>query len=137
MNEKTPEVAERSSKRNCLRMGRSSEKLARRPGAEMMGPSGGGCCCLGVEHEQFETRPPPRAVAGAAASSMSSSPSRPRHRLKTRARGNECAASVSTVVYTSALSSVQTYDVRRAGAREKVCCLPTRMVSSVLDHEVP
>ena len=42
MNEKAPEVAERSSKRKCLRMGRSSEKLARRPGAEMMWPSGGG-----------------------------------------------------------------------------------------------
>ena len=35
-----------------------------------------------------------------------------RHRLESRSRGNECAASVSTVVYTSALSSVQTYDVR-------------------------
>jgi len=42
MSEKAPEVAERSSKRNCLRMGRSSEKLARRPGAEMMWPSCGG-----------------------------------------------------------------------------------------------
>ena len=41
MNEKAPEVAERSSKRKCLRMGRSS-KVARRPGAEMMWPSGGG-----------------------------------------------------------------------------------------------
>ncbi len=53
MNEKTPEVAERSSKRKCLRMGRSSKKVARRPGVEVMWPSGGGCCCLGVEHEQF------------------------------------------------------------------------------------
>ena len=43
MNEKAPEVAERSSKRNCLWMGRSSEKLARRLGAEMMWPSDGGC----------------------------------------------------------------------------------------------
>ena len=42
MNEKAPEVAERSSKRKCLRMGRSSKKVARRPGAEMMWPSGGG-----------------------------------------------------------------------------------------------
>jgi hypothetical protein len=42
MNEKTPEVAERSSKRKCLRMGRSSKRVARRPGAEMMWPSGGG-----------------------------------------------------------------------------------------------
>jgi hypothetical protein len=42
MNEKAPEVAERSSKRKCLQMGRSSEKLARRPGSEMMCPSGGG-----------------------------------------------------------------------------------------------
>ena len=60
-----------------------------------------------------------------------------RHRLKSRPRGHECAASVSTVAYTSALSTVQTYGVRRAGAREKVCCLPTRMVSSVLNHEGP
>ena len=43
MNEKAPEVAERSSKRKCLRMGRSSKKVARRSGAEMMWPSGGGC----------------------------------------------------------------------------------------------
>ena len=43
MNEKAPEVAERSSKRNCLWMGRSGKKLARRPGAEMMWPSDGGC----------------------------------------------------------------------------------------------
>ena len=57
--------------------------------------------------------------------------------LKSRPRGHECAASVSTVAYTSALSSVQTYGVRGAGAREKVCCLPTRMVSSVLNHEGP
>ena len=42
MNEKAPEVAERSSQRKCLRMGRSSKKVARRPGAEMMWPSGGG-----------------------------------------------------------------------------------------------
>jgi len=34
MNQKAPEVAERSSKRKCLQMGRSSEKLARRSGAE-------------------------------------------------------------------------------------------------------
>ena len=33
--------------------------------------------------------------------------------------------------------SVHAHDVRRTGAQEKVCCLPTRMVSSVLDHEVP
>jgi hypothetical protein len=31
MNEKAPEVAERSSKRKCLRMVRSSKKVARRP----------------------------------------------------------------------------------------------------------
>jgi hypothetical protein len=43
MNEKAPEVAERSSKRKYLRMGRSSEKVARRPGSEMMWTSGGGC----------------------------------------------------------------------------------------------
>jgi hypothetical protein len=43
MNEKAPEVAERNSKRNCLGMCRSSEKLSRRPGSEMMWPSGGGC----------------------------------------------------------------------------------------------
>ena len=42
MNEKAPEVAERSSKRKYLRMGRSSEKVARRPGSEMMWPSGSG-----------------------------------------------------------------------------------------------
>ena len=42
MNEKAPEVAERSSKRKCLRMGRSSKKVARRPGTEMMCPSCGG-----------------------------------------------------------------------------------------------
>jgi hypothetical protein len=36
-----PEVAERISKRKCLRMGRSSKKVARRPGAEMRWPSGG------------------------------------------------------------------------------------------------
>ena len=42
MNEKAPEVAERNSKRNCLGMCRSSEKLSRRPGSEMMWPSGGG-----------------------------------------------------------------------------------------------
>ena len=39
MNEKAPEVAERSSKRKFLRMGRSSKKVARRPGAERMCPS--------------------------------------------------------------------------------------------------
>ena len=42
MNEKAPEVTERISKRKCLRMGRSSKKVARRTGAEMMWPSGGG-----------------------------------------------------------------------------------------------
>ena len=42
MNEKAPEVAERSSKRKCLRMGRSSKKVARRPGSEKMWTSSGG-----------------------------------------------------------------------------------------------
>ena len=42
MNEKAPEVTERNSRRKCLRMGRSSKKVARRPGAEMMWPSSGG-----------------------------------------------------------------------------------------------
>ena len=55
----------------------------------------------------------------------------PRHRLKPRQRGHECAASVSIVAYTSALSSVRTYDVRGAGAREKVCCLPQDGVQRV------
>ena len=41
-----------------------------------------------------------------------------RHRLKSRPRGHKCAASVSTEAYTSALSSVQTYDVRRVHGRK-------------------
>ena len=61
----------------------------------------------------------------------------PRHRLKSRPRGHECAALRGAVVDSPALSSGQAQNVRREGAREKVCCLPTRMVSSVLDHEVP
>ncbi len=33
--------------------------------------------------------------------------------------------------------SVHAHDVRRTGVREKVCCLPTRMMSIVLDRKVP
>jgi len=47
------------------------------------------------------------------------------------------AALGRAVVDAPSLRSVQVHGVRRAGTREKVCCLPTRMVSTVLDCEVP
>jgi len=49
------------------------------------------------------------------------------HRLMSRACGNECAASVSTVAYTSALSSVQTYNVR---AHNHERCKPPWLASA-------
>jgi hypothetical protein len=97
--------------------------------------SGGPIRC-GRSHRSVCTSPKTRCTS-AACCGRSGVVVASRHRLKSRPRGHECAASVSTVAYTSALSTVQTYGVRRAGAREKVCCLPTRMVSSVLNHEVP
>jgi len=61
----------------------------------------------------------------------------PRHCLKSRPRGHECAALRGAVVDSPALSSGQAQNVRRTGAREEVCCLPTRMMAIVLDHTVP
>jgi hypothetical protein len=48
-----------------------------------------------------------------------------------------CAALRGAVGDSPALSSVQAQNVRRLGAREKVCCLPTRMMSFVLGRTVP
>jgi hypothetical protein len=62
-------------------------------------------------------------------------PSR-RHHLKSGSRHDKCSALGRTVVCAPALRSVQAYDVRRSGARQKVRCLPTRMMSVVLDREV-
>ena len=61
----------------------------------------------------------------------------PRHRLKSRPRGHECAALRGAVVDSPTLSSGQAQNVRRTGAREEVCCLPTRMMAIVLDRTVP
>jgi hypothetical protein len=51
-----------------------------------------------------------------------------RHSLESRSRCDKYAAMRGTVVDSPSLRSVQAQDVRRTGAREKVCCLPTRMV---------
>ena len=59
------------------------------------------------------------------------------HRLKSRPRDHECAALRGAVVDSPALSSVQAQNVRRTSAREKVCCLPTRMMAIVSDRAVP
>ena len=60
-----------------------------------------------------------------------------RHSLESRTSGDKCATLRGAVVDAPALRSVQAQDVRRTGAREKVCCLPTRMMSIVLDRKVP
>jgi hypothetical protein len=86
MNEKAPEVAERSSKRNCLRMGRSSEKLARRPGAEMMWPSSGGSSAC--KHKGSN----PGTVAAALGPTMARSGEARTTCVRRRAHGRKYAA---------------------------------------------
>jgi hypothetical protein len=60
-----------------------------------------------------------------------------RHRLKSRARRHKRAAFGRAGVDAPALRSVQAHDVRRSSARQKMCCLPTRMMAIVLDRAVP
>ena len=162
MNEKEPEEAERGS---ALRMSSPLKKVSRSPGTERMWPSEDirghgklerpnaertklgvilvviqGCesCLQGAL--RFDRRKTTNSAhSGASDSSKAHIISVPSslHSLESGSCHDKGAVLGRAVVDAPTLRSVQTHDIRRAGTREKVCCLPTRMVSTVLDCEVP